>query len=995
MYQVYADDILIYDSVSPSLNVKLTSPKLILQDNASGSFEMTISPDNPGYSSIQHRTTTIIVKKDGSTIWTGRALTEDEDFWKNKHIVCEGALCFLNDSIQELVHYNSVSIASFLGSLLNVHNSKVAASRQIQIGTVTVTEYSQYSDYTTSYENTSDVIQTNFLDRLDGHMRIRYGSSSNTPILDYLSDYPNRSSQEINFGNNLLDFTKNWDVSELVTVILPLGAKSEDEDEYGYRDSLTIESVNNNSKYLANSDAVSTYGRIEKIVEFSDVEDVDVLYEMANTYLSSLQFDNMTLEVSAIDLHYLNPSIVGFNLLDEVRCVSKPHGLDKIFPITKIEIPLDSPENVMYTLGATQPASFTQSSSVSNRAVSSSINNIDNTFLASAKAQAASIINSFTTGYVNIVTEGDVSQALIISNTPDVETANKLWRFNMGGLGYSSNGGTTYDVAITMDGSIVGNHVKTGIISDGVGRNFWNLDTGEFQLAYNTEFVNGNNSITIGDVATLAYNAGSLAEDAYYGASGGDNLLRGVSKNHAILDGNTSSSWSNATWDGKYGLSGTDGVSKSVVAAENVTGISKPNADIPSYDKFVNNTISRVSSNSAAYIAQRNVPLDKNTVYTLSCYAMKTSSSSASKLTVVVGTDTYITAGTDEVARATSTLTNSWKRYSFTFKMVSDLTEARSSNQLVGSTSNSPTVSVLFGAILDASDTVYLGGLKLERGNLASDWSWNSSDSEVVNFQYTREYSNAIKEASFDYTDSSIGQVASDLSTKIGTAYSNAVNYTDDAKTYVKNYFTDTEILKRLTNNGARKGLFLKNGELYINATYLRSGSISADMVRAGIIRDSLGYSSWNLDTGILKTNYLTAINANVAGTFTSEGLWNYVGSNYGYKRLTVYYDAIQGDTATSPSKNYRWAGYLKFGAGTYGNDGTILASNGNLIFAPSGSIYTGRTNSTGVVTEKVKAYSGIMEIPYWEVEKTSDYTQWTRKTKKVQIFNGFIVGIS
>lgn len=57
------------------------------------------------------------------------------------------------------------------------------------------------------------------------------------------------------------------------------------------------------------------------------------------------------------------------------------------------------------------------------------------------------------------------------------------------------------------------------------------------------------------------------------------------------------------------------------------------------------------------------------------------------------------------------------------------------------------------------------------------------------------------------------------------TAASNAVNNQ-----------TQTDIFNKLTNNGKMKGIYMENGELYINATYLKSGDISADRISGGTL---------------------------------------------------------------------------------------------------------------------------------------------------------------
>ena len=54
------------------------------------------------------------------------------------------------------------------------------------------------------------------------------------------------------------------------------------------------------------------------------------------------------------------------------------------------------------------------------------------------------------------------------------------------------------------------------------------------------------------------------------------------------------------------------------------------------------------------------------------------------------------------------------------------------------------------------------------------------------------------------------------------------------------------EIFNRLTNDGANKGIYMSNGELYVNATYLKSGTIG----------DGQGKNYWNLTSGYFQTTY-------------------------------------------------------------------------------------------------------------------------------------------
>ena len=63
----------------------------------------------------------------------------------------------------------------------------------------------------------------------------------------------------------------------------------------------------------------------------------------------------------------------------------------------------------------------------------------------------------------------------------------------------------------------------------------------------------------------------------------------------------------------------------------------------------------------------------------------------------------------------------------------------------------------------------------------------------------------------------------------------------------------DQEVLfNKLTNNGSAQGLYIHKGQIYINAAYLASGTIQADLIKSGVLQSADGSFSLNLDTGAL-----------------------------------------------------------------------------------------------------------------------------------------------
>jgi phage-related protein len=113
---------------------------------------------------------------------------------------------------------------------------------------------------------------------------------------------------------------------------------------------------------------------------------------------------------------------------------------------------------------------------------------------------ATSLITGQTGGYVVIHTDSENGQPyeLLVMDAPDIASAVNIWRWNVGGLGFSHNGyNGPFETAITSDGQIVAdfitagslaaNIIKAGVLSSQDGSSYWDLETGEVVLrAYAT-----------------------------------------------------------------------------------------------------------------------------------------------------------------------------------------------------------------------------------------------------------------------------------------------------------------------------------------------------------------------------------------------------------------------------------------------------------------------------------------------------------------------------
>ena len=145
-----------------------------------------------------------------------------------------------------------------------------------------------------------------------------------------------------------------------------------------------------------------------------------------------------------------------------------------------------------------------------------SINNLIN--------NVTSAITGNQGGYVTIIynADGQPEELLILCDTDDYRTATKLWRWNAGGLGYSSTGyNGTYTTAITADGHIVGSVVQTGIIKASTGLSYWDLESGEFYSAAANKTVRiADGNIYIGRYGTFFDTVSGVLSMGYYANNG-------------------------------------------------------------------------------------------------------------------------------------------------------------------------------------------------------------------------------------------------------------------------------------------------------------------------------------------------------------------------------------------------------------------------------------------------------------------------------------------
>lgn len=356
MYQVYCDGQLIHD---PRLQgYQLVSPSLSLELNKTGTFTFTMYPDHPGYGVISKLKSIIEVKKDGAVLFRGRPLSSKEGFYGQLDYTCEGELAFLLDSRVRPFEMEG-GVAKLFAYLINQHNKQVDAYKQFKVGNVTVTDPNDYINRSNiTYETTWDILNSRLLDTLGGYLWVRHEADG--VYLDYIEDFPYMSTQRITFGENLLDYARTWDGSEIATALIPLGARLEDEEGNQTDERLTIAEVNDGKDYVYDEEAVAQYGWIFTIQTWDDVNQAGNLKQKALDVLLEKIKTADTIEMTAADLSQMDKSFDDFRVGQYVFVDSPPHGMDgEKFLVTKKTLRLDDPSQNKLTFGRVK-TSFTQ-----------------------------------------------------------------------------------------------------------------------------------------------------------------------------------------------------------------------------------------------------------------------------------------------------------------------------------------------------------------------------------------------------------------------------------------------------------------------------------------------------------------------------------------------------------------------------------------------------------------------------------------------------------
>lgn len=264
MYSLYlsnktengVEETLIYDARVPDKDLALISPSLEIESGNAGSLDFTMPPNHLGYNLVDKMRTEVVFKQNDKEMWRGRVLNTDTDFYNQMKVECEGELAYLNDTYQPQKEYDDTTLRQFLEGVISIHNQKVTDAdgnpvgpidKRFKIGAVyvedvgsaSVNEMFRKTDYDTTLQCLKSVAST-----YKAYFVIRKEEENGEIVrkLDFVKDFVDTCSQSINFGENLLDYSKSFTMEDLCTVAMPIGAKMEDK----AGDEITLYDTENN-----------------------------------------------------------------------------------------------------------------------------------------------------------------------------------------------------------------------------------------------------------------------------------------------------------------------------------------------------------------------------------------------------------------------------------------------------------------------------------------------------------------------------------------------------------------------------------------------------------------------------------------------------------------------------------------------------------------------------------------------------------------------------
>lgn len=230
MYIVTWDNAILFRTDSLDVRYSAISANLETGLNIAGQLTFQIAPDNEYYDYIVSLNGYVDVYRDSiysDAIWSGRIVLTEKRFDLLLDVTCEGAFAILNDSkIMPFTYISSLS--KLVEYVLAVHSKNLSEEQKIILGymdeslinrSINLNFATLFGD---DYISAMDILD--YLRELyGGYMTVLRDYSSRKLQFNWYSDFDSTNTQDINFGQNLLNITYTNDAKDIITAVIPLG----------------------------------------------------------------------------------------------------------------------------------------------------------------------------------------------------------------------------------------------------------------------------------------------------------------------------------------------------------------------------------------------------------------------------------------------------------------------------------------------------------------------------------------------------------------------------------------------------------------------------------------------------------------------------------------------------------------------------------------------------------------------------------------------------
>lgn len=237
-------------------------------------------------------------------------------------------------------------------------------------------------------------------------------------------------------------------------------------------DGLTFAALNDGKNYVEDftytDKVISAYWKDDRYTDAQSLLD-DARAKLAESAIPQRSYD-----CDVLDLASTNPEVYGFENFSLFNVITLIDDAAE----RRLDYQIVERWNYPYYPAKNKVVLSTATPKIQNQVVTlmDAVSSPTSTFqqmMQSAILNSTALITGNKGGYVVLHDSdgGGEPDEILIMDTPSIATAQKVWRWNKNGLGYSSTGyNGTFGTAITADGSIVADFITAGTLNGGIIR---------------------------------------------------------------------------------------------------------------------------------------------------------------------------------------------------------------------------------------------------------------------------------------------------------------------------------------------------------------------------------------------------------------------------------------------------------------------------------------------------------------------------------------------